>query len=60
MPKAEPDSKDPIFGKFDSTNEKLLEQRERARALYKYIKILIVLIKPSIFVVAKLTSSHCL
>lgn len=35
MPKAESDSKEPIFGKYDSTNEKLLEQRERARALYK-------------------------
>ncbi|XP_078493292.1 coiled-coil domain-containing protein 81 isoform X1 [Ciona intestinalis] len=35
LPKAEPDSKDPIFGRFDATNEKLLEQRERSRNLLK-------------------------
>lgn len=35
MPRAEPDSKEPIFGRFDAANEKLLEKRERARALYK-------------------------
>uniref|UniRef100_H2ZFM6 CCDC81 HU domain-containing protein n=1 Tax=Ciona savignyi TaxID=51511 RepID=H2ZFM6_CIOSA len=35
LPKAEPDSKEPIFGRFDATNEKLLEQRERSRNLLK-------------------------
>jgi len=35
LPKAEPDSKEPIFGKFDATNEKILEQKERARALLR-------------------------
>nr|CAB3228716.1 coiled-coil domain-containing protein 81 [Phallusia mammillata] len=35
LPKAESDSKEPIFGRFDSTNEKLLEQRERAKALLR-------------------------
>lgn len=35
LPKAEPDSKAPVFGRYDATNEKLLEQRERARALYR-------------------------
>ncbi|CAK8672652.1 unnamed protein product [Clavelina lepadiformis] len=35
LPKAESDSKQPIFGRFDATNEKLLEQKERARSLLK-------------------------
>jgi len=35
LPKAEPDSKEPIFGKYDATNEKILEQKERARALLR-------------------------
>jgi len=35
LPKAEQDSKEPIFGRFDATNEKLLEQRERARNLLR-------------------------
>lgn len=35
LPKAEPDSKEPIFGKYDATNEKILEQKERARYLLR-------------------------
>lgn len=35
LPKAEPDSKEPIFGKYDATNEKILEQKERARHLLR-------------------------
>ena len=34
IPKAEPDSAEPIFGKHDATPEKLHEERERARKLY--------------------------
>ncbi|XP_070568959.1 coiled-coil domain-containing protein 81-like [Ptychodera flava] len=35
LPAAVPDSKEPIFGKFDCTNEKLADQRRRAHELYQ-------------------------
>lgn len=35
LPKAESDSTEPIFGKNDATNLKLLEQKERSRTLLK-------------------------
>ena len=34
IPKAEPDSAEPIFGKYDGTPEKMHEERQRARKLY--------------------------
>lgn len=35
IPARQPDSSEPIFGKYDSTNEKLFEKRERAHNLYR-------------------------
>ncbi|XP_013385182.1 coiled-coil domain-containing protein 81 [Lingula anatina] len=35
LPARVPDSNEPIFGKFDSTNEKLFEQKKRARDVFR-------------------------
>jgi len=36
IPSMEPDSKEPIFGKHDATNQKLLEKKQRAKETLKF------------------------
>ena len=35
LPSREPDSTEPVFGRFDMTNEKMADKRQRAHSLYR-------------------------